>query len=150
MRILITNDDGVYSEGLRALVEFAKTIGEVIVVAPKSEQSAKSHAITLRKEIECKKVDLFQGVDAYYVDSSPADCVRFAYYGLKEKFDIVFSGINKGYNLGQDILYSGTVAATTEAASLNIKSIAFSTHHDSFETAIKNIERVYNYILENK
>ena len=150
MRILVTNDDGIYSEGLKYLVEFAKTLGEVIVVAPKTEQSAKSHGLTLRNAIECKRVDIFEGIEAYYIDSSPADCVRFAHYGLKEKIDIVFSGINKGYNLGYDIFYSGTVAATTEAASLNIKSIAFSTHHDSFETAINNIEKVYRFIIDNK
>lgn len=150
MRILVTNDDGIYSGGIKILVEFASKIGDVIVVAPKNEQSAKSHSITLRSGIECKKIDIFEGIDAYYLDSSPADCVRFAYYGLKEKFDIVFSGVNKGYNLGQDIFYSGTVAATTEAASLNIKSIAFSTHHESFETVINNIDRVYKYIVNNK
>ena len=150
MRILVTNDDGIYSEGLKILVEFARKLGEVVVVAPKSEQSAKSHSINLRCGVESKKVALFEGIDAYYVDSSPADCVRFAYYYLKEKIDIVFSGINKGYNLGQDIMYSGTVAATTEAASLNIKAIAFSTHYESFNTAINYIEKVYKYIIDNK
>ncbi len=150
MRILVTNDDGIYSEGIKYLVEFARKLGEVVVVAPKNEQSAKSHGITLRNSVEVKEVNVFEGIKSYSIDSSPADCVRYAYYGLKEKFDMVFSGINKGYNLGYDIFYSGTVAATTEAASLNIKSIAFSTHHDSFKTAIDNIEKVYNFIINEK
>jgi len=150
MRILVTNDDGIYSEGIKILVEFAKKYGEVIVVAPKHEQSAMSHALDIKGAIECKKVDLFVGVDAYMVDSTPADCVRYAYYGLKEKFDLVLSGINRGYNLGNDILYSGTVAAAAEAALHFIKSIAFSTHHQSFIGAINQFERVFEYILNNK
>ena len=150
MKILVTNDDGIYSEGIKILVEFAKKYGEVIVVAPKIEQSAKSHALDIKGAIECKKVDLFEGVDAYMVDSTPADCVRYAYYGLKEDFNLVLSGINRGYNLGNDILYSGTVAAAAEAALHFIKAIAFSTHHKSFEGAISQFERVFKHIIDNE
>ena len=148
MRILVTNDDGIYSEGIKHLVEVAQKYGEVIVVAPKVEQSAKSHALSIKGAIECKKVDLFPGIDSYMVDSTPADCVRYAYYGLKDKFDIVFSGINRGYNLGFDILYSGTVAAAAEAALHNIKAIAFSAHQSSFDSAVKQIDRVLKYVFD--
>ena len=149
MKILITNDDGIFSEGLSLLVEKAKKYGNVFVVAPKEEQSAKSHMINIRSGIECKKIDLFDGVDAYYVDSSPGDCVRFAYYGLKLDYDIVFSGINKGLNLGEDIMYSGTCAAIFETESTGRKGIAFSCEKDSFEGAIKYFDDVMDYILEN-
>ena len=85
MKILLTNDDGIYAEGLKHLVEWAKTKGEVVVVAPKSEQSGKSHSIEIHKGFGFKKVDLFEGVESYYVDSTPADCVRIAILGLKLK-----------------------------------------------------------------
>ena len=135
MRILVTNDDGINSEGLKILVEFAKTLGKVVVVAPKFEQSAKSHALSIKGKIECLEVDKGFNVPTYSVDSTPADCVRSAHYGLEEKFDYVFSGVNKGYNVGEDIMYSGTVAAATEAATLGKKSIAFSTGYTSYETS---------------
>lgn len=143
MKILITNDDGINAEGIRHLVEFAKTKGEVVVCAPKHEQSAKSHAIEIRGEIEIKPVDIFEGVRAYYVDSTPADCVRYAVLGLKEKFDIVLSGINKGPNLGMDLVYSATLGAIFEAARLGICGIAFSTDFDSFDNAKSSLETVY-------
>ncbi len=149
MRILVTNDDGINAEGLKILVEFAKKIGNVIVVAPKEEQSAKSHALTIKGAIECQKIDMFEGVESYYVDSTPADCVRYAYYGLKEKIDLVLSGVNKGYNLGNDILYSGTVAAAAEAALHNIKAIAISTDHHSF-AGMEELDRVYQFVDDNK
>ena len=78
MRILITNDDGIYAEGIALLVEWAKVLGEVTVAAPKVEQSGKSHAINFTAPVEIRKVDVFSGVEAYEVDSTPADCIRFA------------------------------------------------------------------------
>ena len=146
MKILLTNDDGIYAEGLKHLVEWAKTKGEVVVVAPKSEQSGKSHSIEIHKGFGFKKVDLFEGVESYYVDSTPADCVRIAILGLKLKFDLVISGINRGFNLGGDICYSGTVGACFEGAHLGVKSIAFSTHWDNFDDADKNIDRAFQFI----
>ena len=77
MNILITNDDGIDTLGIRLLAKWAKTLGEVTVVAPKVEQSAKSHAIEIRQPIEVKKVEFMEGVEAYAMDSTPADCVRF-------------------------------------------------------------------------
>ena len=116
MRILITNDDGVFAPGIRVLCEWAKTKGEVTVVAPKVEQSGKSHAIDFTRPIEIKEVELMEGVRAFSMDSTPADCIRFAHFGLQEDFDIIFSGVNRGFNLGKDIVYSGTAGAIFEAA----------------------------------
>jgi 5'-nucleotidase len=143
MKILITNDDGINADGIRHLVEFAKTKGEVVVCAPKYEQSAKSHAIEIRNEFEIKPVDIFEGVRAYSVDSTPADCVRYAVLGLKESFDVVLSGINKGPNLGLDLVYSATLGAVFEASRLGLCGIAFSTDFDSFENAKSSLETVY-------
>ena len=150
IKILITNDDGINAEGLKILVEKVKDYGEVLVVAPMQEQSAKSHALTLRKEVLVNKETIFKDVTAYSIDSTPADCVRFAYFGLHYDFDILFSGINKGYNLGLDIMYSGTVAAAFEASSLGKKAIALSTGMETFNGAIDNFKQVMDYIKENK
>ena len=94
MRILITNDDGVFAEGIRVLTEWAKTKGEVTVVAPKVEQSGKSHAIDFTRPIEIKRVELMEGVRAFSLDSTPADCIRFAVLGMGEKYDLILSGVN--------------------------------------------------------
>lgn len=149
MKILITNDDGINNIGIKLLAEWAKKLGEVIVVAPKVEQSAKSHAIDFTRPIEIKKVPFIDGVTAYSMDSTPADCVRFAVLGLKEKFDLVLSGINKGVNLGGDIVYSGTVGAIFEAARLGVKAIAFSSFPEGQVAASKYFDEVYDYIVGN-
>ena len=150
MKILITNDDGVNAPGIRLLTEWAKKLGDVTVVAPKVEQSAKSHAIEIVKKIEIKKVPFMDGVTAYSVDSTPADCVRFGVLGLGEKYDLVLSGVNKGVNVGADIVYSGTIAATFEAARLGLKAIALSAFYDDQENAVKHLDTVYQYIMDNK
>ena len=150
MKILITNDDGVNAPGIRLLAQWAKKLGEVTVVAPKVEQSAKSHAIEIVKKIEIKKVPFMDGVTAYSVDSTPADCVRFGVLGLGEKYDLVLSGVNKGVNVGADIVYSGTIAATFEAVRLGIPAIAFSAFHDDQENAVQHLDSVYEYIMGNK
>ncbi len=148
MRILITNDDGIDSYGLKELVSIAKNYGEVMVVAPSSEQSCMSQSRNLRRKIEYKKVDVFDDIVTYTIDSTPTDCVCFAYYGLKYDFDIVFSGVNKGLNLGHDILYSGTCAAVFEAGGLGKKGISFSCHRSSFD-GIKYIKETIDYIFNN-
>lgn len=127
MKILITNDDGVHAPGLLQLTEWARDLGEVIVVAPKTEQSGKSHSIDIRNRLVLAEEEpLVPGVPTYSLTSTPADCVRFALYGLNYDFDIVFSGINDGWNIAEDIAYSGTVAAAMEAAMLGKQAIAFS------------------------
>lgn len=150
MRILITNDDGINAEGIRVLAEWARTKGEVTVVAPKVEQSGKSHAIDFTRPIEIKKVEFMEGVEVYSMDSTPADCVRFAYIGLKGKYDILFSGVNRGFNLGKDIVYSGTAGAIFEGGRLGIPGIAFSTEPKSFDAARKYLEKVYSFIMDNR
>ena len=150
MRILITNDDGIEALGIKLLVEWAKKLGEATVVAPKVEQSGKSHGIELHKPIEVlDRRDLY-GVEAYSVDSTPADCVRFGVLGMKRKYDLILSGINNGANLGKDIVYSGTVGAIFEAAAVDHKAIALSTIPDALEDAAKYLDTVYDFITENK
>lgn len=150
MRILITNDDGINAKGIRLLAEWAKTKGETVVIGPKVEQSAKSHAIEIVKPFEIKRVELVDGVEAYSLDSTPADCVRFGVLGLKKPFDIVFSGINRGVNVGADIVYSGTVAATFEAARLGLPAVAFSTFPDAQEQAAAYFDQVWEYITKHQ
>lgn len=150
MRILLVNDDGINAEGLRHLVNWARTKGEVCVFAPKVQQSGKSHSIEIHNPYEVKKVDLFDGIEAYSVDSTPADCVRIATLAMKKKFDLVISGINCGYNLGEDIHYSGTVGACFEAAKGGIRAIAVSTSFTSFDNAVKNLDRVFDEIMKRK
>ena len=148
MRILITNDDGRNADQLFPLVDFCKTLGDVFVCVPKFEQSGKSHGIELHKPFEAKREEI-DGITVWTVDSTPADCVRFAVLGLKEKFDLVISGINRGLNLGIDMLYSGTVSATCEAAILGIKAIALSVSPEDYNEATKNLKTVFDYILSN-
>jgi 5'-nucleotidase len=149
MRILITNDDGIGAPGIRVLAEWARGLGEVTVIAPKTEQSGKSHAIDFTRPIEIKKVEYMEGVTAYSMDSTPADCIRFAHFGLKEEYDLVLSGINRGFNLGKDIVYSGTAGAIFEAGRLGINAIAFSTHPKSFDSAAKYLDKAYGFITDN-
>ena len=123
-RILVTNDDGVHSPGIRALADALRSLGEVIVVAPLTEASAIGHALTLRRPL---RIETF-GPDLYAVDGTPTDCVNL---GLQivlkgEAPDLVASGINKGYNLGDDVTYSGTVAGALEASLLGIPAVAVS------------------------
>jgi len=149
MNILITNDDGYNAEGLRILASWARKLGHVTVAAPKKEQSGKSHSIEIHKPYEAKKVEMLEGTDWYYVDSTPADCIRFGFNGLKRNYDIVLSGINFGLNLGEDIAYSGTDGAIFEAAYMGCKAIAFSTVPESFDGARANLDRVYDFIISN-
>ena len=150
MRILITNDDGIGAPCLPHLAKWATRLGEVVVVAPKVEQSGKSHAIEIYKQIEVKQVDLGASVRAYSMDSTPADCVRFAVLGLGEHFDLILSGINRGFNLGKDIVYSGTVGAIFEGARLGIPAIALSTDPKDFAHAVASLDEIYDFFVENE
>lgn len=123
-RILVTNDDGVHSEGIRALADTLTPLGEVTIVAPILEASAIGHALTLRRPLRVESVR--PGVFA--VDGTPTDCVNIAItHVIRDKPDLIVSGINKGWNLGDDVTYSGTVAAALEGALLGIPSLAVST-----------------------
>lgn len=133
MRILVTNDDGHLAGGLRALAAAARELGEVHVVAPDREQSATSHSLTLHYPLRARKT----GKDVQVIDGTPTDCVVLAVGELlPERPDFVLSGVNHGANLGDDVLYSGTVAAAMEATILGIPSVAFSyTGKDADELA---------------
>ncbi len=121
--ILISNDDGIRSEGIRRLAKSLAGIGRVYVVAPDRERSAASHSLTLHRPLRVEEV----GARMYAVDGTPTDCISLAVNGiLPGKPDIVISGINRGANLGEDVSYSGTVSAAMEATLLNIPSIAVS------------------------
>src|SRR3954467_3515635 len=122
-RILVTNDDGVHSEGIHVLADALRALGEVTVVAPHIEASAIGHALTLRRPLRMEH--LRPGV--YEVDGTPTDCVNVAFTKLfTEPPDLVVSGINKGYNLGDDVTYSGTVSGALEAALLGVPAVAVS------------------------
>lgn len=127
-KILITNDDGIYSDGIVRLARVAVEFGEVWIVAPDSQRSAMSHSVTLRHSIEAWKVDFpVPGVHAYACDGKPADCVRIGVLNIVPgKPDHVFSGINYGYNVASDLQYSATAGAAFEAAFQKVHTIAFS------------------------
>jgi 5'-nucleotidase len=123
-RILVTNDDGIYSEGIRKLAAALREIGDVVIVAPDREQSAASHALTLNRPLRLLQI----AENEWIVDGTPTDCVNLAIlHVLKDRRpDIVVSGINFGANLGDDVTYSGTISAAFEGSLLAIPSIAFS------------------------
>ena len=123
VRILLTNDDGHGSDGIRALAVALRSVGEVTTVAPTQEASAIGHALTLRRPLRLEHVD----GRTFAVDGTPSDCVNIAVTQvLKGLPDLLLSGINKGYNLGDDVTYSGTVAGALDGALLGIPSIAVS------------------------
>jgi 5'-nucleotidase len=150
MQILVTNDDSIYSLGIKILANEAKKYGDVFVVAPKSEQSAKSHAINVRSGFLIEACDGLLDVPSFTCDSTPADAVRSAKFGLQMPFDLVLSGVNSGFNVGEDILYSGTVSAAMEAALMNKNAIAFSVAPDDFATAEAHLPQVLEYVFSHK
>lgn len=150
MKILITNDDSVSAPQLLPLIKKCREFADVTVVVPKHEQSAKSHSIQIRDAFEITRQELEPGVLAWVVDSTPADCVRFAVSGLKMDFDLVISGINRGYNLGKDIMYSGTLAAATEAATKGMKAIALSASMKYYDKAVEHVEQILDFFREKK
>jgi len=123
MKILISNDDGYQAPGILALADAMSKIGEVVVVAPERNRSGASNALTLDKPLSVSKA----GNNLYFVDGTPSDCVHIALTGLLDyRPDLIVSGINQGQNMGDDTLYSGTVAAATEGFLFGIPAIAFS------------------------
>lgn len=149
MKILITNDDGIMSPVLPLLAKWAQKLGDVTIAAPKVEQSGKSQAIHFTREIEITKAEIAPGLIGYAVDSTPADCVRFGVHGLKQKYDLILSGINRGYNLGDDIVYSGTCGAIFEGARMNINGLAVSADIDNLMEAPNFLDMIWDYIQKN-
>jgi len=151
MNILVTNDDGIFSPGLAALYQELCSLGDVMVVAPESEQSAVGHAISLSHPLRVRKIALDGGVSGWAVSGTPADCVKIALAELLPRPpDLVVSGINLGPNVGINVLYSGTVSAATEAAILGVRALALSlnTYKDpNFSQAARLAREVLAWLL---
>jgi 5'-nucleotidase len=153
--ILVTNDDGMFAPGIKALVDVVRDLGDVVVIAPNSPQSGKGHAITIHDPIRLHKVDAFEGIEAFECSGTPVDCVKLAKsVVLKDKkIDLCVSGINHGSNASINIIYSGTMSAAMEASLEGIDSIGFSLLDFSFEAdfeASKSIvKKIVSYILKN-
>jgi len=148
-RILVTNDDGIYSEGIRKLATALREVGDVVIVAPDREQSAASHALTLNRPLRLLQIEEHEWI----VDGTPTDCVNLAvlYLFREQRPNIVVSGINFGPNLGDDVTYSGTISAAFEGALLGIPSIALSAligEHFSFDPCAEFAVELAEEILE--
>lgn len=144
MNILCTNDDGYLATGIRVLASAARSLGSVTVVAPDREQSATSHSLTIHHPLRARR----SSDGAWIVDGTPTDCVILAVNALlPERPDLCVSGINQGPNMGEDVLYSGTVAGAMEATVIGIPAVAVSYTGDRYEE-IEGWERVVGRILE--
>lgn len=139
-KIIVTNDDGIYSPGIAALAKIAARFGTVQVVAPDVEQSSMGHAVTHSRPLYLRKSPIhFEGIDAFKVNGTPADCVAIGTH-LNAKTDIVLSGINLGLNLGNSTWHSGTLAGARQAVLLGITGIAFSTTPGNSEPDFGSLE----------
>jgi len=148
-RILVTNDDGVFSEGIKLLASSLAEIADVVVVAPDREQSATGHSLTLHRPLRMQQLD----TNVYSVDGTPTDCVNLGVLWLLKDSppDLVVSGVNFGVNMGDDVTYSGTVSATFEGTLLGIPSVAFSQEvgeEFSFSNAVSFARRFVEVLLE--
>jgi 5'-nucleotidase len=150
-RFLVTNDDGVFSEGIKLLATALRALGEVVVVAPDREQSASSHSLTIHRPLRLRQLS----ADTYTVDGTPTDCVHLGVHWLLKDAppDLVISGINFGLNLGDDVTYSGTVSATFEGSLLGLPSVAFSQEVGepfSFEAAAEFAGQLVKTLLQSE
>lgn len=154
--ILVTNDDGINAPGIHALVDVASQLGDVVVVAPDSPQSGQGHAITLRDPLRLKKVNPFQGIEAYECTGTPVDCVKLGKHVVlhQREPDLCVSGINHGSNSSINIIYSGTMSAAMEASLEGIKSIGFSLLDFSWDANFEHckpfVKELMEYVLEHK
>lgn len=154
--ILVTNDDGVDAKGLRALAEVARKFGRVVVVAPASAQSGKSHAITFSSPLRIRQVHKEQDYEIYKASNTPVDAVKLAQCVLlkNQKIDLLVAGINHGSNSSSSIFYSGTMAAVIEGCLNHVPSIGFSlidySSDSSFQTSKEVAYNVIKTALENK
>ena len=145
MNILLVNDDGVYSSGILTLAKKLSVNHNVTVAAPQNQMSGTGHSMTLYGYVNFSKINILDGIDCYIVSGTPADCVKVAVnLILPEKPDLIISGVNKGFNLGTDIVYSGTVNSALEGAVHGIKAIAVSQ-----EYGLKDFEFSTNFIVKN-
>ncbi len=153
--ILVSNDDGITSKGIRILVSVMKKLGDVVVVAPDSPQSGMGHAITIGQTLRLYEEDIFEDVLAFKSSGTPADCIKLAkHYVLKDrKPDLVVSGINHGSNTSISVLYSGTMSAAIEGALEGLPSIGFSlcdfSSKADFSHVEEWVEKIARQVLEN-
>jgi 5'-nucleotidase len=153
MRILVTNDDSIYSPGIAALAKCAAQFGEVTVMAPDVEQSSMGHAITASRPLSYRRSPVdFKGIEAFRVNGTPADCVALGTH-IHPKTELVLSGINMGFNLGNAMWHSGTLAAAKQAVLLGVRAIALSTWSGIKEEELKSlkpfIEKTLAILLED-
>jgi 5'-nucleotidase len=153
--ILITNDDGITSPGIRNLVEAVKELGKVVVVAPDKPQSGMGHAITIGHPLRMNKVEIFEGVESWQTSGTPVDCVKLAVDKiLHRKPDLCLSGINHGANHSINVIYSGTMSAAMEASIESIPSIGFSlldyNYEAEFEPARYYVHKIVSSLLKKK
>jgi 5'-nucleotidase len=152
--ILVTNDDGITSKGIRSLIGAVQKFGDVVVVAPDSPQSGMGHAITIHDPIRLHTCDLYPGVEAYSTSGTPVDCVKLAVYQIMHrKPDLLVSGVNHGSNAATNVLYSGTMSAAVEGAMEGIPSIGFSLDSfdpdADFDVSIRVIDEVVQLVFAN-
>jgi len=153
--ILITNDDGITAPGIKSLVEAARALGKVVVVAPDKPQSGMGHAITIGTPLRMNKVEMFKGIEAWQTSGTPVDCVKLAVDKiLHRKPDLCLSGINHGANHSINVIYSGTMSAAMEASIESIPSIGFSLldyrYEADFTAATFYANSIIKTILKNK
>lgn len=146
MNILVVNDDGYQSEGIKILADAMKPYGTVYVVAPHTEQSAKSVAITIHESLVVHQHDERR----YSVEGTPSDCVLVALNKLKLPIDLVVSGVNNGFNIGLDTIYSGTIGATMQGLMSGLPGIAFSTDFGAFKIAKREIKETLKWIFDHE
>ena len=145
--ILITNDDGFSSKGIKALINAVKNLGKILIVAPDSPQSGMGHAISVNKPIRCYKTNFFGSVEAYCCTGTPVDCIKMGLYLLKDKKpDLILSGINHGSNVSTNILYSGTMSAAVEGALSGIPSVGYSLTDYSDDADFQYSEKIVQII----
>lgn len=144
MKIILTNDDGYFAEGIKFLYEALQPYGDVYLVAPHKHMSGASVS-----RVFWTKVKVYQHDERIYsVDGTPADCVALALHGLNIEADVVISGINAGFNVGADTVYSGTVGACMEALKFKVPAIALSADYQGIDVAKKEFKKVMNYIIK--
>ncbi len=146
MRLLIANDDGIHSDGLEVLARAARQFGDVIVVAPDVERSSASHAISASRPLSYRRTRLGDGIEAFRVNGTPADCVALGLFHRPD-VDVVLSGVNLGTNMGNGLWHSGTLAAAEQAALLGARGIAFSTPVVSDDADLSGLAPFIDQIL---
>ncbi len=151
MNVLVVNDDGILSEGIKALADFLSEEHNVTVVAPSGNRSAFSHSLSIFRDVVVKELKLTNKYRTFAISGTPADCAKFAVHYFKDtKFDLICSGINKGHNLGSDTVYSGTISACLEGNFFGIRGIAFSNFAHSncdFNANITTLRSIFDKLL---